>query len=114
MMRTLAVCLLLVLQVSGNRTTIDELVDLEDGDICPKGTSSPDGSHFVGEDECQQCPAGEFNPEEEASFCEMCPAGTYAPDKGYWECFPCGKGKHSPSEGVTECEDCLPGHYQDE
>ena len=132
-MRTLALCLLLLVlaNVSGNRTRYDDILDLEDGADCPKGTWSVDGTHFLGADECELCYEGEFNSEEAAIACELCPAGTYAPDMGYWEClkcppgqitketgnyecFPCGKGQHSPSEGGTDCLDCLPGYYQDE
>ncbi|KAL5266883.1 hypothetical protein ACHWQZ_G004053 [Mnemiopsis leidyi] len=132
-MRTLALYLFFVLQVSGseNRTTLDDILDLKDGAKCPKGTWSVDGTHLLGIDDCEQCYEGEFNNEEGALACSMCPAGSYTPDMGYWEClkcpagqittedgnyecFPCGKGQHSPTEGGNLCQDCLPGHYQDE
>ncbi|XP_063686070.1 proprotein convertase subtilisin/kexin type 5-like [Bolinopsis microptera] len=130
-MRSLALCLLLILQASGDRTSVDDILDLADGDDCPKGTWSVDGTHFEGADECEQCYEGEFANMEGSVACDMCPAGTYTPEMGFWEClncpageitmesgnyacFPCGKGKHSPVEGGTVCEECLPGHFQDE
>ena len=82
---------------------------------CPLGTIN--ANHGVGENSCQQCPAGYCKGPEK---CELCPAGRFCPlndDGEIYSCadinsndvFKCKKGSFS-QKGQATCTRCAAGY----
>lgn len=66
------------------------------GYYCPENSSKP-----------TPCPAGHYNPNEEAgsiSQCSPCPVDHYNPYDAQTQCFICGGEATQPSKGQTTCQ----------
>lgn len=57
------------------------------------------------------CPPGSFSATGEEP-CNFCASGTFQPDSGETECIPCPAGAYQPDPGAVACIECDPETFQ--
>ena len=57
------------------------------------------------------CPPGSFSTTGEEP-CDSCASGTFQPGSGETECIPCPAGAYQPDPGAVECIECEPETFQ--
>lgn len=75
--------------------------------ICPAGTFTNSTSR-----KCQVCPPGTF--QDKPTYkeqCSNCEAGKYQPNEGQTKCMTCNRGKFQPQQGQVKCDQCRAGGY---
>ena len=68
---------------------------------CQPGTFS-----MTGEEPCDPCPLGTFQPQEAGTECLACAPGTFAATTGTAHCNPCPEDTFQPDVGKAECVAC--------
>lgn len=66
----------------------------------------PGAFSATGEEPCDPCPAGEFQPEAAGKECFPCNPGSFAAMPGSTLCNPCPAETFQPSMGAAECVAC--------
>ena len=80
--------------------TVDRGAYEADG-FCPPGTFS-----VTGEEPCDPCPAGEFQPNAGGTECLPCAPGTFAATTGNAICSPCPAETFQSTLGAVACDPC--------
>lgn len=73
----------------------------ESSGLCMPGYFSASG-----QDPCEPCPAGTFQPDSGQTTCQACAPGSGQASEGSIECIPCADGTFQPDAGQTACLSC--------